>query len=71
MSLCSSLSSVLASRSLGAPLYKVAKLGTGDRTRFMAAVTVGDEQHKTYPRTFPSQQEAEEAVAGTGKSEFN
>ena len=64
MSQCSSLSSALASRSLGAPLYKVAKLGSGDRTRFMAAVTVGDQQHKTYPRTFPSQQEAEEAVAG-------
>ena len=44
--------------------YKVARLGSGSRVKYMAAVTVEGKQYKTYPQTFLSQEEAEEAVAG-------
>ena len=39
---------------LGDPNFKATKLGTGERERFIAAVTVLGQQFKTYPKTFPS-----------------
>ena len=54
----------LGARGLAAAQYKVAKLGSGQLTKYMAAVTVEGAQYKTYPRTFPSQAQAEEALAG-------
>ena len=38
----------------GDPNFKATKLGTGERERFIAAVTVFGQQFKTYPKTFPS-----------------
>ena len=38
----------------GDPNFKATKLGTGERERFIAAVTVLGQQFKTYPKTFPS-----------------
>ena len=49
---------------LGAPPpYKIATMGSARRLAYLASVVVGGEQHKTYPQTFPSQAEAEEALA--------
>ena len=51
---------------LGAPApYKIATMGSARRLAYMASVVVGGEQHKTYPQTFPSQAEAEDALAAT------
>ena len=44
----------LKAQGLGDPNFKATKLGTGERERFIAAVTVSGQQFKTYPRTFPS-----------------
>ena len=44
----------LKAQGLGDPNFKATKLGTGERERFIAAVTVLGQQFKTYPRTFPS-----------------
>ena len=38
----------------GEPNFKSTKLGTGERERFIAAVTVSGQQFKTYPKTYPS-----------------
>ena len=38
----------------GDPNFKATKLGTGERERFIAAVTVLGQQFKTYPKTFPN-----------------
>ena len=60
----SQLTSYLESMGLDPVQYKVARLGSGSRVKYMAAVTVEGKQYKTYPQTFLSQEEAEEAVAG-------
>ena len=44
----------MKAQGLGDPNFKATKLGTGERERFIAAVTVAGQQFKTYPRTFPS-----------------
>ena len=44
----------MKAQGLGDPNFKATKLGTGERERFIAAVTVSEQQFKTYPRTFPS-----------------
>jgi len=43
--------------------YKIATMGSARRLAYMASVVVDGEQFKTYPQTFASQAEAEEAVA--------
>jgi len=43
--------------------YKIATMGSARRLAYMASVVVEGEQYKTYPQTFPSQAEAEEALA--------
>ena len=60
----SQLTTNLESMGLDPVQYKVARLGSGSRVKYMAAVTVEGKQYKTYPQTFLSQEEAEEAVAG-------
>jgi hypothetical protein len=51
-------------RHLGGPApYKLATMGSARRLAYMASVVVAGRQYKTYPATFPSQQEAEEALA--------
>ena len=44
----------LKAEGLADPDFKATKLGTGERERFIAAVTVSGQQFKTYPKTFPS-----------------
>ena len=58
------LTTHLSGRGLPSPQFKVAKLGSGSHVEYMAKTTVDGEQYKTYPSTFPSQAQAEEAVAG-------
>ena len=60
----SQLTSYLESMGLDPVQYKVARLGSGSRVKYMAAVTVEGKQYKTYPQTYREQDEAEEAVAG-------
>jgi len=48
---------------LGDVPYKIATMGMKGKEKYMATVTVEGEQFKTYPQTFNSQQEAEEALA--------
>ena len=64
------LTTHLSFRGLPSPQFKVAKLGSGSHVKYMAMTTVDGEQYKTYPRTFPSQVEAEEAVAGIALSKL-
>ena len=54
----SQLTSYLESMGLDPVQYKVARLGSGSRVKYMAAVTVEGKQYKTYPQTFLSQEEA-------------
>ena len=51
------------SSNLGEVPYKIATMGMKGKEKYMATVTVEGEQFKTYPQTFNSQQEAEEALA--------
>ena len=48
------LVSHLKAQGFADPNFKTTKLGTGERERFIAAVTVSGQQFKTYPRTFSS-----------------
>ena len=48
---------------LGDVPYKIATMGSKGKEKFMATVTVEGEQFKTYPQTFNTQLEAEEALA--------
>ena len=48
---------------LGEVPYKIATMGSKGKEKFMATVTVEGEQFKTYPQTFNTQLEAEEALA--------
>ena len=48
------LVSHLKLQGVGDPNFKATKLGTGERERFIAAITVLGQQFKTYPRTYPS-----------------
>ena len=43
--------------------YKIATMGSARRLSYMASVVVEGQQYKTYPQTFNSQQEAEDALA--------
>ena len=52
------------SNNLGDVPYKIATMGNKGKERFMATVTVEGKQFKTYPQTFNTQLEAEEALAG-------
>lgn len=52
------------SNNLGDVPYKIATMGNKGKEKFMATVTVEGQQFKTYPQTFNSQLEAEEALAG-------
>jgi len=49
---------------LGDIPFKIASMGSKGKEKYMATVTVEGEQFKTYPQTFNSQAEAEEALAG-------
>ena len=44
-------------------VYKIATMGSARRLSYMASVVVEGQQYKTYPQTFNSQQEAEDALA--------
>ena len=48
---------------LGDVPYKIATMGNKGKEKYMATVTVEGEQFKTYPQTFNTQLEAEEALA--------
>jgi len=48
---------------LGDVPYKIASMGSKGKEKYMATVTVEGEQFKTYPQTFNTQLEAEEALA--------
>ena len=48
---------------LGDVPYKIATMGNKGKEKYMATVTVEGEQFKTYPQTFNTQQDAEEALA--------
>merc|ERR1719481_1051916 len=48
---------------LGDVPFKIASMGSKGKEKYMATVTVEGEQFKTYPQTFNSQLEAEEALA--------
>jgi len=48
---------------LGDTPYKIATMGTKGKEKYMATVTVEGEQFKTYPTTYNTQMEAEEALA--------
>ena len=49
------LCSLASLQELGPPAYRVGKLGAGQATRYMAAVTLGSHQYRTFPHTFPTQ----------------
>ena len=59
----SELQSYFSKTNLGTANYKIATLGSKGKERFMATVFVEQNQYKTYPETYPTQLEAEEALA--------
>ena len=75
----SDLQAYFSKKNLGLTKYKIASIGNKGKERyksvllltthnkhlwrFMATVFVENDQYKTYPDTFPSQLEAEEALA--------
>jgi len=57
------LQTYFSQKNLGVANYKIATMGTKGKERFMATVSVENNQYKTYPDTYPTQAEAEEALA--------
>ena len=57
------LQTYFTSSNLGDVPFKIATMGTKGKEKYMATVTVEGEQFKTYPQTYNSQVEAEEALA--------
>lgn len=58
------LSQYFEKNNLGEPSYKIAVMGREGKERFLATITVQQTQYKTYPDTFQTRQQAEEAVSG-------
>jgi len=59
----SDLQQYFNNNNLGDVPYKIATMGTKGKEKYMATVTVEGEQFKTYPQTYNTQLEAEEALA--------
>ena len=59
----SELQSYFSKKNLGTANYKIATMGSKGKESFMATVFVEQNQYKTYPETYPTQLEAEEALA--------
>ena len=57
------LQTYFTASNLGDVPYKIATMGMKGKEKYMATVTVEGEQFKTYPQTYNSQVEAEEALA--------
>merc|ERR1719308_484733 len=57
------LEQYFAKNNLGDVPFKIATLGAKGKEKYMATVTVEGQQFKTYPTTYNSQVEAEEALA--------
>ena len=58
------LEQYFARKELGEPQYKIAVMGSKGRERFLATITVEGNQYKTYPDSFQTKEQAEEAVSG-------
>jgi len=57
------LQEYFSKRQYGVVKYKIATIGSKGKERFMATVCVEESQYKTYPDTYHTQAEAEEALA--------
>lgn len=50
-------------KNLGQVSFKIATMGNKGKERFLATITVDNVQYKTYPQTYATKEEAEEAVS--------
>jgi len=50
-------------KNLGSLSFKIATMGNKGKERYLATITVDNVQYKTYPQTYSSKEEAEEAVS--------
>ena len=57
------LEQYFAKNNLGEPNFKIAVMGNKGRERFLATITVSGRQYKTYPDSFQTAEQAEEAVS--------
>ena len=57
------LQQYFTNNNLGEIPFKIATMGNKGKEKYMATVTVEDEQFKTYPQTYNTQAEAEEALS--------
>ena len=57
------LSQYFTEKNLGELTYKIAVMGNKGREKYLATITVEGVQYKTYPDSFNTKEEAEEAVS--------
>jgi len=57
------LQEYFSKKNYGVVKYKIASIGSKGKERFMATLCVEESQYKTYPETYQTQAEAEEALA--------
>jgi len=50
-------------KNLGQILFKIATMGNKGKERYLATITVDNVQYKTYPQTYSTKEEAEEALS--------